>query len=65
MCVAQRLLQRVQRIRRAHALDRLDLVAVRLDAEQQAAAHRLAVEEHRAHTADAVFAGEMRAGQAE
>jgi hypothetical protein len=40
-------------------------VAVGLHREEQAGAHRLAVEEHGAGAADAVLAADVGAGQAE
>ena len=47
------------------ALDGGDLMAVGLHREHQAGARRASVEEDRAGAADAVFAAEMRAGEAE
>ena len=43
------------------ALDRRDLVAISLDGEHQARAHRLAVDEHGACAAHAVLASEVGA----
>ncbi len=58
---AERLLQRAP----LEALDGLDLEAVGLDGEEQAAAHGDAVEPHGACAADAVLAADVRAGEAE
>ena len=48
---------------RRHALDGGDGIAVGLHREHQARAHRRAVDEHGAGTADAVLAAGMRAGE--
>ena len=53
---AERLLQRVQFPRPAQALDREHLGSVELAREQQARPGRLAVDQNRAHAADAVLA---------
>ena len=47
------------------AFDGLDLGAVALHRQHQAAAHDLAVDAHGAGAADAVFAADMAAGEAE
>ena len=60
---SERLLQRRQRALTRDRLDRLDLAAVDLHGEQAAAAHRDAVDEHRAGAADAVLAADVGAGQ--
>ena len=44
-------------------LDGAELVAIRLDREEEAGAHRLAVELDRAGAADAVLAADVGAGQ--
>lgn len=61
---AERLLQRVQLPRPAQALDRQHLGSVELAGEQQAGPRRLAVDQHRAHAADAVLAADVRAFKA-
>ena len=67
MSIAKRLLQRVKLIATlwSQPLDGLDLMAVRLHRQQQAGTHRLAVEEHRAGTADPVLAADVSPGQPE
>src|SRR4029077_15702141 len=47
----------------AEALDRRDLTALRLDGEQDARERRAAVQEHRAGSAGALLAGDLRARQ--
>ena len=62
----ERLLDRPRgAVRSGEPLDGGDLVAVHGDREQQAAAHRPAVEQHRAGAADSVLAAHVGAGQAE
>ena len=61
---AERLLQRVQLPRPAQALDRQHLGSIELAGEQQAGSCRLAVDQHRAHAADAVLAADVRAFEA-
>ena len=66
MALQERLLHR-RELRRGvgKPFDSGDLVAVDGDSEQQARAHRLAVEQHGARPAHAVLAADVRAGQAE
>src|SRR5262249_8007575 len=52
-------------VRGGQALDRLNLMAVRLDGQHQARAGWLAVDEDRARAAHAVLAADMGAGQRE
>jgi hypothetical protein len=61
---AERLLQRVQLPRPTQALHGQYLGSVELTGEQQAGPGRLAVDQHRAHAADAVLAAEVRAFEA-
>ncbi len=64
--VAEGLLQRVElAVAAGQPLDGGELVAVGLDRQHQAGAHRLAVDEHRAGAADAVLAADVGAGEAE
>lgn len=62
---AERLLQRVQVRCRAHAFDRDDVAAVDLAGERQTGARGVAVDQHRAHSADAVLTTDVSAGQSE
>jgi hypothetical protein len=62
---AERLLQRVQLPRPAQAFHGQHVGPVELAGEQQARPGRLAVNQHRAHSADAVLAAEVRAGEPE
>ena len=55
----------MERVAAGEALDRDDLVPVRLRRQHQARAHERAVEEHRARAALALLTGVFRAGQAE
>ena len=66
MIVAERLLQRVQLggVGR-DALDREEIVPVRLDGEHEAGAHGQAVDQDGAGAAHAMLASQMRAGEAE
>ena len=65
MAVAKRRLHRRQlAVGPGDALDRRDVGAVGLHREHQARAHRRAVDEHRARTAHAVLATEVRPGEA-
>ena len=59
------LLQRRQLLLVAEPLHRLDVRAVGLHAEHEARADRLPVQQHRARTADALLAPDVRAGVAE
>src|SRR3954471_9338829 len=59
----ERALHRVQLAVRRETLDRRDLVAVRLDGEQRARLHRLAVEMDGASTAGRRVAADVRAGE--
>ena len=61
----ERLLQRRQHASAGERLDGLHRRAVDLDREQAAAAHRDAVEAHRAGAADAVLAADVGAGEPE
>ena len=64
--VVERLLQRRERaVRLGQALDRQHGAAVDLHGEEQAGAHALAVEQDVAVAAEAVLAGEVRAGEVE
>ena len=63
--VDERLLHRVQLVAGAEALDRDDLVAVRLRREHEARADELAVEQHGAGAALALLARVLRARQPE
>src|SRR5437773_11902752 len=54
-------LQRMQLFALRQSLDGADLLSLRLDREHQAGPHRLAVDDHRARTADAVLASGVRA----
>ena len=56
-------LQRVQDTALRQPLDGADRAALGLHREDQAGAHRIAVEQYRARAADAVLATHMRAGQ--
>ena len=55
-------LQRIEFVAVGKAFDGADLLALRLHREHQTGAHRIAVHQHRAGTADAVLAADMRAG---
>ena len=55
-------LQRVELVAVGQAFDGADLFAVGLYREHQARAHRLAIDQHGAGAAHAVFAADMRAG---
>ena len=61
----ERLLDAVQPVLAAQPLDRRHLVAVRLRRQDEARAHELAVEQHRARAALALLARVLRAGQPE
>ena len=63
--IVERLLHRVQLPVRGEALDRRDLGAVGLDAEDGARLHRLAVEQHRAGAARGRVAADGRARERE
>jgi UDP-N-acetylglucosamine enolpyruvyl transferase len=66
MTLVKSLLDRVQRLTVAReALDGRHVMALRLHGQHQARPHRRAVEQHRAASAHAVLAADMRAGQAE
>jgi hypothetical protein len=59
-------LKRVERVGcGGQSFDRHDLVTVRLHREEEARSHRVAVEEHRAGTADPMLATDVGAGQPE
>ena len=63
MFFAHRRLDRVERaIGIGKAFDRSHLTAIGLDGQHQAAPHGLAIDNHRAGAADAVFAAQMHAG---
>jgi hypothetical protein len=62
--LAETFLQPTQSGGRTHPFDGRDAGALRLNREQQAAAYRLALQEHGACAAHAMLAAEMRAGQA-
>ncbi len=62
MGFAERILDHAELARRGReAFDGRDLIAVGLDREHQAGAHRLAIDQHGAGTADAVLAAGMGA----
>src|SRR3954451_3513577 len=63
--VGERLLQRVELAVLGQPLDGLDVQVVGLDAEHEAGARRLALDEHGAGATDAVLAADVRAGEAE
>src|SRR5947208_1492616 len=65
--LAERGLKRMQRVARAvsKALHGLDLVAVRLDGEHEAGAHRLAVQQDGAGAAHPVLTSDVRPGEAQ
>src|SRR2546428_9929014 len=63
--LAERLLDGMEPLAVGQSLHGRDDGAVELDREEQAASHRLAVEQHRAGTAHAVLASDVRAGQVE
>jgi hypothetical protein len=66
VAVRERLLDRMEPALGARQrLDRLDGTAARLHGEQQARAGAPTVDEHRARTADALLAAEVRPGQPE
>ncbi len=65
LLLVERLLQIGELARVRQALDRVDLAAVRLHREHQAAAHDLAVDAQRARAAHAVLAADVRAGEAQ
>src|SRR5438270_13498710 len=61
--VYELLLQRRQGLVLGQAFDRRDRAPVGLCGEQEAGAHRPAVQQHRAGAADALLAAEVRPGQ--
>ena len=63
--LAKFILQCVQGLWRAEPFDRRDLRPVDLDRESEAGARAVAIQKHRAGTADAVLATDMSAGQTE
>ena len=65
MLLAERLLHRVERPVRRQTLDRRDLAPVRLNAEQRARLHRLAVQQNRARAARGRVAADVRTGKSE
>ena len=65
VALAERLLERVQRVAVGEAFDGRDVGAVGLDGEHQARPDGFAVDEHGARAAHAVLAPEVGAGQLE
>ena len=65
IAVLEGVLQLAQALQLGRALDGLDLLALRLNREQEAPAHHATVEHHGARAADAMLTADMRAGQSQ